>query len=78
MLILVLMLMLVLMLAVIPESYTRRSVLLPCFHMAFITGQDVQSTQTPTRDEVINKVWECVRFNNGIVALLQLIQVVLI
>ena len=33
---------------------------------------------TPTRDEVINKVWECVRFNNGIMALLQLIQVVLI
>ena len=28
-----------------------------------------------TSDEVINKVWECVRFNNGIMALLQLIQV---
>ena len=25
-----------------------------------------------TSDEVINKVWECVRFNNGIMALLQL------
>ena len=30
-----------------------------------------------TSDEVINKVWECVRFNNGIMALLQLIQVAL-
>ena len=32
-------------------------------------GNRVKST-----DEVINKVWECVRANNGIMALLQLIQ----
>ena len=31
-----------------------------------------------TSDEVINKVWECVRFNNGIMALLQLIQVAIV